>query len=453
MSERRTDREQRLAGFLLPMLLLTLGFVLLLIGTVPEAINEIMNTRGPLPLLRAILTSLPVAFVATLIVAKRAALTILAQFLQAMYHLEPDEASKLLGRIIFGVPIEPPLEPLLRVQEGRPDPEGPEILHDVGGPGYLTVGHDNAVILARGGLFTRVEGARQVRLEAFEKIWDTVDLRPQRRELRVTANTRDGIPVTCRAEVRFRALRGDAEPIPQLTAPPLDFTDADRAIALRLATDKVALAPGGERAVTDWMIFLTNGTFDGEVRNRIERYRLDELFDPNRSGPALLTLIEEELTEAMSQIGKDRGVQIDQVHLLSLTPDEELIPEQWMALWRSQWERTAAKDEAAARAAHESEIEKAKARARAEMIAAMVQPLADLTDADLDTLLMGVQLEFLEVMRGMAQMDPLVQSVMFQQVENLERLIRELLQLPGASSPGGALPPAGSAPPPTGNTP
>ncbi|HOS80295.1 MAG TPA: SPFH domain-containing protein, partial [Anaerolineae bacterium] len=301
--------------------------------------------------------------------------------------------------------------------------------------------------------FTRVEGARQVRLEAFEKIWDTVDLRPQRRELRVTANTRDGIPVTCRAEVRFRALRGDAEPIPQLTAPPLDFTDADRAIALRLGTDKVVLAPGGERAVTDWMIFLTNGTFDGEVRNRIERYRLDELFDPNRNGPALLTLIEEELTEAMRQIGKGRGIQIDQVHLLSLTPDEELIPEQWMALWRSQWERTAAKDEAAARAAHESEIEKAKARARAEMIAAMVQPLADLTDADLDTLLMGVQLEFLEVMRGMAQMDPLVQSVMFQQVENLERLIRELLQLPGASSPGGALPPAGSAPPPTGNTP
>ncbi|HRT31840.1 MAG TPA: hypothetical protein P5211_05475, partial [Anaerolineae bacterium] len=108
---------------------------------------------------------------------------------------------------------------------------------------------------------------------------------------------------------------------------------------------------------------------------------------------------------------------------------------------------------AVARAAHESEIERAKARARAEMIAAMVRPLADLTDADLDTLLMGIQLEFLEVMRGMAQMDPLVQSAMFQQVGNLERLIGELLQLPGASSPGGTLPAAGSVPPPAGNTP
>ncbi len=445
MPTRPTDREQQFAGIILIIVVLTLVFTLLLAAAVPEAVNEILDARIGLPLLRAFLTSLPVGFIAAMIVAFFAAVLILTQFTQAMYQLEPDDAWKLMWRILLGVYREPPLDPVMRVQEGRPDPDGPEVLYEVGGPGHLTVGHDNAVVLARGGLITRVEGATRVRLESFEKIWDTVDLRPQRRELRVTANTRDGIPVTCKAEVRFRVQRGAiVSTLP--TAPPVEFMDSDRPTVLRLATNKVRLAPGGERRVTDWIIFLTNGTFDGEVRNRVERYRLDELFDPDREGPALLTLIEQELETVMREVGKERGIQIDQVHLTGITPDEDAISEQWMALWRSAWQRVAAIDEAKAKAMRESEIEKARARARAEMIAAIVNPLDNLKDVDSDTLLLGVRLEFLRVMRTMAQMDPMVQSTMFQQVENLEHVINRVLALPASPSPSPTLSPPPSNP-------
>jgi len=442
MPTRLTDHLGQVAIIFLIMLGLTAGFTLLLAGAVPEAINEIRDAEGTLLVLRAILASLPAGFFAAVIAAFFAAVVILAQFVQAMYHLEPQDAWKLMWRILAGVNREPPLDPVMRVQEGRPDPDGPEVLHDIGGPGHLTVGHDNAIVLARGGRITRVEGATRVRLEAFEKIWDTIDLRPQRREIRITANTRDGIPVTCRAEVRFRVQRGEPEePIP--TAPPLNFTESDRFTVLRLATNKVALAPGGERRVTDWIIFLTNGTFDGEVRNRIERYRLDELFNPDREGPALLTLIEQELVTEMRKVGKERGIQIDQVHLIGISPDEDLISEQWKALWRSGWQLKAAIDEAKAQGMRDSEIEKAKAKARANMIAAFVEPLRNLEKTDSDALYMAVRLEFLNVLRTMAQLDPMVQSTMFQQVEDLERVINQVLELP-TSKPA---PPAISATP------
>lgn len=446
MPTRLTDRMGQVLIVVLSILGLTAGFTLLLAGTAPEAINEIRNAEGTLSELRAFFASLPVGFFTALLVAFCAALVILAQFIQAMYQLEPQDAWKLIWRILAGVYREPPLDPVMRVQEGRPDPDGPEILHDLGGPGHITVGHDNAVVLARGGKITRVEGSTQVRLEAFEKIWDTIDLRPQRRELRITANTRDGIPVTCRAEVRFRVQRGaPEESLP--TAPPLNFTDDDRTTVLRLATNKVALAPGGERRVTDWMIFLTNGTFDGEVRNRIERYRLDELFDPDREGPSLLTLIEQELVAEMRKVGESRGVQIDQVHLTGISPDEELISEQWQALWRSSWQRDAAIEAAVAKAMHDSEIEKARAATLATMIAATVKSLRDHEEVDSSNLYLAVRLESLRVMRAMAQMDPMVQSAMFQQVDNLEHIINQVLGLPNPAS----TPPAVSTTP-TSNT-
>lgn len=438
---RHTDRERQFHGILLAMLVLTLVFTLLLAVTVPEAIQEILDAPIGLLLLRALVTSLPAGFAVAMIAAFSAAIVIITQFIQAMYHLTPNDAWKLMWRILVGVYTEPPLDPVMRVQEGRPDPDGPEVLHDVGGPGHLTVGHDNAVILARGGFITRVEGATLVRLEAFEKIWDTIDLRPQRRELRVTANTRDGIPVTCRAEVRFRVQRGAVDhTLP--TAPPPTFTDADRDTVLRLSTNKVALAPapGGERRITDWIIFLTNGTFDGEVRNRIEQYRLDELFNPDRSGPALLTLIEQELDTAMRQIGQGRGVHIDQVHLIGIYPEEDLVSEQWLALWRSGWQRDAAQDEAKAKAMGERELEIAKVRARAEMVTAIIGHLENLDQKDIESFAAEVQLKFLDVMRAMAQMDPMVQSTMFQQLENLEHVIQRVLTGP-TTTPPPALPP------------
>jgi hypothetical protein len=128
------------------------------------------------------LMMLNLGLAASLIVAPMAAKGLLVQFTQRLYALSPEDAKELVNHILDGLPVYPPFEPSLRVDKGRVDPDGPEVLRKVGGPGFLSVGHDSIAVIARGGIIVDVKGPGFYRLEPFMKVWDVVDLRPQRRK-------------------------------------------------------------------------------------------------------------------------------------------------------------------------------------------------------------------------------------------------------------------------------
>lgn len=438
MPTRITDRIHNGLTILGIIVILTGLFTLLLFVTGLDPFQPVAEARGLLQKALAFVGSLPVGMFTACVMAFLAARTLLLQFMQPLYDLSPQEANKLLWRIMVGVYKKPPLDPIMLVDKGRSDPDGPDTLYKVGGPGHLGVSHDTAMLLERGGRITRVVGAGGAgpcRLEAFEKIWDVIDLRPQNRTVQVPANTRDGIPVTCKVETRFRVRRpGDTLDGPMMQ-PPLEFTEEDQKWVLKLATNKVTLDGSGERKMSDWRIRITNSVIDGEVRDCIENYRTDELFDPIRSGPSMLTIIEDRITPLIREKAWKQGVKIDYVHLVSIMPDVGELSEQWLELWRSKWQIEAAKDKAVAEALPQKAYDIARIKARAELLDALLEPLKKITAEDAKGFSTEVLLEFLHVMQSMAEKDPLVQSTMFQQLESLNLMITQILEGAGDTPP------------------
>lgn len=365
---------------------------------------------------------LPVAFFVVLSVAAYTVRVFFVQFTQHLYTLSLEEATKLVDRLLFGVYDTPPLSPLLSVREGQVDPDGPETLHMVGGSGFLSIGHDSAAVVERGGIITRVLGPGSHRLDDFERVWDVVDLRPQRRKVTVQANTRDGIPVSCQAEIRFHIDNGENFPASRNSSS-YRFTPVTEKSVLNVTTSKVALAPGSPRRTTDWTIRISNGILDGEVRNRIEKFRLDEILAPRRTDRPFIEKLEEKIEASVRKTAWNLGVHVDRVQLSPILPAEEEISQQWLESWRSAWELKASRDKARAKAAGTKEIKLARIQAQATLLTGIIEDVQEISAAG-DTISPAlILMRFLDVTRSLAESDPMVRSNMFQQIESLGRII------------------------------
>lgn len=368
---------------------------------------------------------LPLAFCAVLSVAAYTVRMFFIQFTQHLYTLSFEEATKLVDRLLFGVYDTPPLSPLLGVREGQADPDGPETLHMVGGPGFLSIGHDSAAVVERGGIITRVLGPGCHRLNDFERVWDVVDLRPQRRKITVQANTRDGIPVSCQAEIRFHIDNGENFPAPRNSSS-YRFTPVTEKSVLNVTTSKVALAPGSPRRTTDWTIRISNGILDGEIRNRIEEFRLDEILTPRRTNSPFIETLEEEIETSVRKTTLKLGVRVDRAQLNPILPSEEDISQQWLESWRSAWELKASRDKARAKAAGSKEVRLARIHAQATLLTNLIENLQELSAAGGTISPTLVLMHFMDVTRSLAESDPMVRSTMFPQIESLGRIIESI---------------------------
>ncbi|MBN2389770.1 MAG: hypothetical protein JXR84_03540, partial [Anaerolineae bacterium] len=150
---------------------------------------------------------LSAAFGTCLVVVVFNVLYLLApQFLEQLYDLSHEDAQQLSFYLFIGLPIDAPRRPLLRIQEGQTLPDGRLVMYmdKVGGPGYFSIAHDSAVVTGKLGKLQRVLGPGFYRAGPFEKVWDVIDLRPQRRSLHIEFMTTDGIPAYCDVEIRFQ---------------------------------------------------------------------------------------------------------------------------------------------------------------------------------------------------------------------------------------------------------
>lgn len=386
------------------------------------------------------------AFGLYLYVAISTVLELLAQFAEQFYDLSREDAQYLSFYLFTGLPIEPPKRPLLRIQEGQTLPDGPLVMYmdKVGGPGYFSVAHDSAIVTGKLGKLRRVLGPGFYKAEPFEKVWDVIDLRPQRRSLRVEFMTTDGIPAYCDAEIRFQVAgssRADFSYPREENIPPQPYP-FNPAVILKLATSKYVKSREGAGRVQDWRIGLVNGALDGLLRDTLEKYSLDHFFNPRYwalqsegaidkaspppEKPLALLEIQAKIEETIKRVATDRGVVVDMVQLGPVLPDEVAISRQWLEFWQAKAQRPVAIYTLSEEARRRKMLEKTSVDAQVELVTSMLSKLQDLDEQKSEVPAQLIVMSFMDVLRTMSDRDPAVQLLMYQQAESLMRIINAI---------------------------
>ncbi len=346
------------------------------------------------PLLFAVLS---VVYAIPCLIAIVLAARTAASFVQTLYKIRTlGEAGLFLYRLLFGVW---KFGPYLLVKEGQLAAGENSVLHRVGGPGYLVIYNDSAVVTERCGRLERVLSAHLPKprnypyLEPFEKIWEIIDLRPQQWTFPVKGMTRDGIPVVCEADIRFKIDdRPDGgAPKPPTEDEPYPFTAE---AVFRAATARWIRDPDFKGPPMDWRGRVVVGFTEGILRNILAEYYLDWLLGPTGDEMEYpREVIRRRLEEQLQQEAPKVGARILSVQLGEIKVEDEQIPTQWIETWRAEWESQAA----ATRVEGEAELlrmEAVRARAQAEMLITLIRELQSVavSDAELRSYLLATRL-------------------------------------------------------------
>jgi regulator of protease activity HflC (stomatin/prohibitin superfamily) len=284
------------------------------------------------------------------IVVVVAALLLCANLVNAFFGLDSGGGEFLIHRI-FG---RPGFSPYLIISEGK-IVRGRENAKKRGGPAGIVLRQDSAIVLESGGVLTRViRGPGFPQLQAFEKIWDIIDLRPQRWPFKVSAVTRDGIPIDYEVAVKFQVGPTD--------------DDIFKAATCKWIRDAWRTEPD---RMMDWPKRVIISDTEGTMRNRIlAKYDLDELLDIQ-----VRQQIRQDLFEIL-KVGsaRDFGVEIMEVTLEDVTFQGQVL-EEWAKTWKMQRDLEIAKIEADERMQEIKLLERAHSQVRQEMLNSAVKTL------------------------------------------------------------------------------
>jgi len=267
---------------------------------------------------------------------------LLRQYTQALHDLSTDDAEALTSRLLSGSTPYAARGVTLSVQGGQVDLDGPPVVHRVGGPAMLSVDHNNVVVTSRLGKLSRILGPGIHDLRAFERVWDVVDMRPQRRTVTVKFMTRDGIPVSCQVGIVCRIASSRPEEFGG-AMPPFGYSEW---AVLKVTTSKSVRKHEGSDRVLDWVTGMSMGVLDGAVRDVLEQYRLDEFLNPRYwleeddvPVPKLLPEFEAEIERIVRNRGAERGIVVERIELGMVRPAEEAISRQWLEFWQAKLQR------------------------------------------------------------------------------------------------------------------
>ncbi len=375
------------------------------------------------------LGTLVAAFGLSMVMAVTVVSRAFSRFVMTFYELPADKTGDVLSHLLYGGEMDLLSGRVLEVQQGRFDPEGPAILQSVGGPGLLRIAHDSVVITQRMARLYRVLGPGLHHLESFEKIWDVVDLRPQRRTLHIDFMTRDGIPASCDADIRFRIDGGHQEPSQKSPYPYLETS------VLAVTAGKRSRDIEGQD-IQDWTQRIANGVLAGVIRNGLEQYPLDEFLNPRywlphsstpHPEPLSLPALEAQIHAQVQEIGHQIGVDVESVQLGPVLPTEEAVPRQWLEFWQARLQRLSDESAIEGDAVYADLLLQAQVNAKVELITTMLGEVQELNQAGMDVPAQLIVLGFIDVLRTAAESNPNVQQLMFQQAENLMRIARSSL--------------------------
>jgi len=296
---------------------LTLG-VILLVATAASIGVEIWLTDaqpldqelGVTSFRKAISLALSTTRTALPIVAALVAVPLLTSRLVRELYATKDqkEAHDTLNRLVFG---KLGFGPSLLAKEGEIAAGRGTVVERTGGPASLVVYNDTAVVTEQRGRPRRVLGTGFAQLERFEKVWQTIDLRPQRWTYEVFALTKEGIPVSCNVGISFKiddrpsGSRNPARPRPPSAKAPFPYTGDAVFLA---AANKWVRGPNGDDRFMSWSDRVVIGLMQGSLRNILAEYRLDWLIaacQPDQEHPRqeIRKRLKDELEEKAPAVG------------------------------------------------------------------------------------------------------------------------------------------------------
>ncbi len=315
--------------------------------------------------------------------------------------LDHEAYDDVFRRDMFG-PTGFALRPIMIVKGGDVAVGAGGRLDLIGGPGILIVYNDSAAVLEKGGRLTRVVGPNThieglvggfCMLERFERVWEVIDLRSQHWPLRVDAMTKEGMPVSCVAQISFRIddrfIDHEGMHRDQPTAKkPYSYTEETVVKAATGTWVRIRQKDHPEQ-LRKWTGRVMIGEVEGALRDILAQYRLDWLMrTPQSRGEGSLSAessVEEDGTQEYKspreeirerlearlhdvfKVNNPLGVQILDVALGEIDVRSSEISRQWMEVWRADWERRAIESLAEG----EAEIvrmETAQVQAQAEMV-------------------------------------------------------------------------------------
>lgn len=282
------------------------------------------------------------------------------RFMRSLYGLAKDKDGRgylntiLMGQFSGG--------PYLVVKEGRVA-TGSEAVRKIGGPGALVIYNDSAVVLERAGILTQVIRGTATppfplpppKLKPFEKVWDVIDLRPQRWVFKVSAITQDGIPITYAADIGFQI--GD--------------TNDDVFTAATCKWVREAWRTEPDRLMT-WTKRVIIGDTEGALRSILARYTLDDLLDADRRDE-----VRNELKRSLTASVPKLGAKILHVELGDIEVEDKVI-QQWTAAWQAERRREVARTLAEGTAAGRRIREQTRIAVRTSMLADTAKMFAEI---------------------------------------------------------------------------
>ncbi len=367
---------------------------------------------------------------------------LLMRYVGDLHDLDPADAGDLMMRLLFGLREFPPKSPVLMVQDGQVAPEGPAVLHKVGGPGHLSVGPGNAVVTSRLGILHRVLFPGFHDLGPFERIWDVVDLRPQRRTITVEFMTRDAIPASTVVSVVCRPDLPQSLRMPQVTHEHVQ-------VVLQLTTSKFVRRSGGSDRVSDWVAGIVNGTTDGTVRDVLEQYTLDDFVNPQKwlvgaelpsritVTPVQLPKLEAEILKEVREVGKSRGIVVEKVELGPVQPSDEAIVRQWLDFWKARLQRDHDEYMLNVEADQTQQILDVQRALQVDFLKRTLDSVERLSEEHKSLPNELIFESILQVVLSMYQGSPEIQHMLFQQGESLVRFVQMILWGPSALQAAG----------------
>jgi len=384
-----------------------------------------------------------------------------SHFIHALYDTDDlKEAYHFLSRNAFGMSS---LQPLMIVKEGHILVGAGDLFDRVGGRGFIVVNNDSTVVLEKGGRLTHVMGPSLGFLDRFERVYDVIDLRHQHWPLTVEAMTKEGIPVSCQADITFKIDDRFVDRWGRVrTKPPVEMErraeDLDAAVATGLEkggiaeplpyTDDAAFnaatsswirirQPDHPEQLRKWTGRVVIGGVEGKLRSILANYRLDWLMQPPRPGHKYPR---EEIREQLEQglkadfpVGNPIGARILSVDLGQIDVKDEKISAQWVDAWQADWRQRALESQAEGEA-ELARLETARVRAQAEMVLTLTEAIRPVVTSEEEFPSYLLAVRFIETLRWMAY-DPYKR--MFLPPETL-RMLNQLEQLLGEAgvSPG-----------------
>jgi len=361
-----------------------------------------------------------------------AAFVLSACFIKELYGLKSLNAGiQHLFRCIFGTPTR---GPVIRVAEGQAQADADHILVRIGGPGKIVAFNDSAVLLEQGGRLTRIVRPGTVTiLDPFEKIRDTLDLRPMRWQFQVDALSKDGIEVTVELDVTFQINTKEHNPTAKTP-----FPAAPSAI-FRAATARVMRHPGNEEPddSLDWAQRLILDEAHECLRTTISRYTLDALVGIERIyNQHPRQVIQSHLRESLLEPAIALGAQINAVRVGSIKVGDK-IAEQWLDAWSQEWRNKALKLERDGQTQRELVRERAKAQAQAELIIEITHALDVASNQNIQISSEILAMRLLEVFDHM-DIDfqrAYLPGQVIDSIKNLNNLVYEGLDIPNREKP------------------